>query len=140
VVGWTVSFYIRYVLTDDRTVSLGELEGALRQIGQAYAIDGDLIKFGEAGYGLIDITHRGDPICDDDLDLLSRLAEKKRHREVIRATVRDAKGLVCVQPLNTQGARTGEVLAPIWDWLLANRAGLLAWEGGHFFDRPGELT
>ena len=135
-----MGYYIRYVLNDDRAVSLRELESALRQVDQAYGIDGDLLKFGEAGYGLIDITHRGDPICDDDLDLLARLAEKKRHREVIQITVRDAKGLVCVQPLSTQEARSGEVFAPLWEWLLANRTGLLAWEGGHFFDRIGELS
>lgn len=135
-----MSYYIRYVLTDERAISLEELEGALRQVAQAYAINGGLIRFEGAEYGLIDITHRGDPICDDDLDLLAQLAEVKSHRDAIQAIVRDAKGLLCVQPLNSQNTRTGEILAPLWEWLLTNRAGLLAWEGGRFFDSAGELT
>jgi hypothetical protein len=135
---WAVSFYIRYILTDHRAVTAGELEQALRQVDPTYAIDGDLIKLG-AGYGIIDIAHRGDPICDGDLDLLARLAEKREHRDAIVAAVWDAKSMVCVQPVNSLEARTEEVLAPLWDWLLANRAGLLAWEGGTFFGRAGEL-
>lgn len=136
---WAVSFYIRYVLTDDRAATLVELEQALRQVDPAYTIDGDLIRMGESGYGVIDITHRGDPICDGDLDLLARLAAKKKHRDTILAAVRDAKSMVCVQPVSSLEARTDEVLAPLWDWLLANRAGLLVWEGGYFFNRAGEI-
>jgi hypothetical protein len=134
-----VSFYIRYVLTDDRAITLGDLEQSLRQVDPAYAIDGDFISRGGAGYGIIDLTYRGDPICDGDLELLARLAEKKRHRDAIQAAIRDAKGMVCVQPVNSLESRTEEVLAPLWDWLLGNRAGLLVWEGGYFFNRAGEL-
>ena len=47
--------------------------------------------------------------------------------------------MVCVQLVNSLEARTDDVLAPLWDWLLANRAGLLVWEGGHFFNRVGEM-
>jgi hypothetical protein len=134
-----MSFYIRYVLTDDRPVSIGDLEQALRQINPAYAIDGDLIELNQKGYGIIDITHRRDPICDGDLDLLARFAEKRKSRDSILAALRDAKSMVCVQPLSGGVAHPDEVLAPLWDWLLANRAGLLAWEGGHFSNRDGVL-
>ena len=136
---WAVSFYIRYVLTDDRAVTLGELEHALRQVDPVYTIDGDLIRLGESGHGIIDIAHRGDPMCDGDLDLLARLAVNKQHRDAILADVRDAKGIVCVQPVNSLEPRTDKILAPLWDWLLANRAGLLVLEGGRFFNRMGEM-
>lgn len=134
-----MSFYIRYVLTDTQTVTVGELEKVLRQVDSTYVIDGDLIRLGEAEQGVIDITHRGDPICDDDLDLLTRLAVSKEHRNAILAAIQDARGMVCVQPLNPVEFRACKVLTPLWDWLLANRAGFLAWEGGQFFDRTGEL-
>ena len=100
---WAVSFYIRYVLTDDRAVTLKELEEALQQVNPAYVIEGNLIKLGAGEHGIIDITQRGDPICDDDLNLLAWFAEKTRHREEIQDSLRNAKCMVTVQPLRSNG-------------------------------------
>jgi hypothetical protein len=136
-----VSYYIRYVVTDDRAVTLPELEQVLQQVDPTCAIDGDLIVWGDEEYGQIDITCPGDPICDGDLNLLERLAEKKRHREVIRNSLRNAKSLVTVQPLwAADDATVEKILNPLWEWLLANRAGVLAVEGGHFFNQAGALN
>ena len=129
-----LSCYHRYVVTDDRAVTLKELEEALQQVDPAYAIEGDLIKLGAGEYGIIDITQRGDPICDDDLNLLARFAEKTKHHEETLASLRNAKCMVTVQPLRSDG------LEPLWDWLLRNLAGILAFEGGHFCSREGPLN
>jgi hypothetical protein len=133
-----VSHYIRFVLTDEKPVLIEELESALRRVNEGYAIDGGVITFDGIELGLIDITQRGDPICDDDLDLLTRQAEKKHKRDLIQASLRNAMSLLCVQLLNAQDAKSDDALAPLWDWRLANREGLLASEGGYFFNRAGE--
>jgi hypothetical protein len=120
-----VSCYHRYVVTDDRPVTLAEMECALQEVDPTFAIDGEILGLGEKEYGLIDITFPGDPICDGDLELLARLARTKRNRDIILACLWDAKCLVTVTPLSEEGS----VLQPLWDWLLANRAGVLAFEG-----------
>jgi hypothetical protein len=134
-----VSIYIRFILTDDLAVTLADVESALQQINPTYALDGEIIRVGETEYALINITQRGDPICDDDLDLLVRFAQTKKHRDDILTVLRSARSMVCVQPLNSLDSKTVDVLAPLWDWLLANRAGMLVWEGAHFFNRAGKL-
>lgn len=68
--------------------------------------------------------------------MLARLAEKTWNRDLILASLRGAKCLVTVTPLWEDAS----VLQPLWDWLLANRAGILAFEGGCFRTRAGRLN
>jgi hypothetical protein len=131
-----VSCYHRYVVTDDQPVTLTELERALRQVDPAFAIDGDTLRLGETKCGLIDVTYPGDPVCNGDLELLARLAEGKGNRDPILASLRGAECLVTVTPL----CEDASVLQPLWDWLLANRAGILAFEGAYFRTRAGILN
>lgn len=126
-----MSCYHRYIVTDDRPLTLAELASALQEVDSTFAIDGEVLKCGEKEYALIDITFPGDPICDGDLELLAWLAEEQRNRDVILAGLRDVKCLVTVTPLWEDGS----FLQPLWDWLLANRAGIVAFEGGHFRTR-----
>lgn len=83
---------------------------------------------------VIDISQRGDPICDDDLNLLPRFAEKTSQREETLASLRTAKCMITVQPLRSNG------LEPLWDWLLRNHVGILAFEGGHLCSREVSLN
>ena len=135
-----MSHYIRYVLFDAQPVTLEELNDALRAVNSTCTIDAGVLTVDQAEVAAIDVTRRGDPVCDGDLDLLTRLAERKKRRVEIQAALRRATGMVCVQPLNTLRPQTDELLAPLLDWLTTNRAGLLALEGGRFFDRVHELT
>jgi hypothetical protein len=134
-----MSCYIRYVTTDRRAVDLQELEQALKAVDPAFVIQGDLIRHGEDDCGIVDITTRGHPVCDGDLELLERLAAPKRQRLQILSLLRQATGMVCVQPLAGPKGNETDLLAPLWAWLLENRGGLLVWEGGHFSDQTGDL-
>lgn len=136
-----MSYYIRYVLTEDHGVTLTELEQALHTVAPTSSIENDLILLGDEAYGQIDITYRGDPICDEDLELLSRFAREKQNRDAILESLRNAKSMVTVQPIWSGDEETvSKVLDPLWEWLLANRAGILAVEGGYFYNQAGALN
>jgi hypothetical protein len=113
-------------VTDERVLTLGEVEQALRQIDPTYVIDGDLLCRRGVELAIIELAFPGDPNCDGDLDLLYRQAERQANRNAVQAILQKCKCLVSIQPL------TDESLESLWDWLLANRAGLVAFEGGCF--------
>ena len=136
-----MSFYIRYFITEDRVVTLPELEAALRQASPGYGIDADIIVLDGEEFGQIDIIERGHPFWDDELAVVGEWAEERRGREALRTALGQARSLVTVQPIwSREDAETRSVLRPLFEWLLAHRAGVLAVEGGTFHDRAGEVV
>jgi hypothetical protein len=136
-----MSFYTRYVVTDERPIQLDDLEAALRIAHPDYAIEQGLLRLGSREIGLIDISVRGDPICDGDLELLVRQADNNNPRHAaIASQIEQARSLVCVQRLASMDDKAEDFLVPLWDWLLHHRSGVLASEGGGFVVGRGQAA
>ena len=135
-----MTYYIRYVVTDDKEATLPELEQALQSTNAGYEIDGETVVLDNKEIGRIDVTETGDHLFEGDLELLRGFAEQSRNKDTLLAELRRAKSLVTIQPIWSLGYdETLEVLEPLFDWLLANRAGILADEGGLFYNRAGAI-
>lgn len=122
--------YHRYLIADAGTATLDELRQSLKAYDPAYDMDGELITYNGAERGiLVDVTHRGDPIFDGDVNLLKRHANKEKncddlHRELDRA--------MCMVTTQITSTCDESALETLWDWLRVNKKGILAFEGGGF--------
>ena len=138
-----MGYYMRYIAVDEREITLPLLESALKQIDPAYAIvdvlgeSGALTCSGEL-YGLIEVNRPGDGLFDEELDALEEFLEEA-HREgraTVLETLHNARAIVAVQVL-WQGRETEDTMSkldPLWDWLPANRQGLLRVDGEGYYD------
>ena len=77
-----MGYYMRFIVTDEKDVSLGPLESALKQIDPAYLIDRDeeadsegLLKWRDAVYGQIEVNRPGDGLFDGEIEELKEFVE-----------------------------------------------------------------
>ena len=124
-----MTVYHRYIIANGNATTIEELQQGLQEVDPRFNIDGDAIVFKDTECGIIDVTNRGNPIFDGDIDLLTHLAEKSRQRNEIRQALSDSRCMVTVQPISTAYETAFDLL---WEWLRINREGILAYEGGHF--------
>lgn len=125
-----MTIYHRYVIAGGDTVTLDELQRCLRACDSAYDIDGEHITYqGEDRGIIIDVTQRGDPIFDGDIDLLERHANREKNRDELHRELSRCNCMVTTQISSNCDEGALEV---IWNWLRDHRKGILAWEGGGF--------
>lgn len=125
-----MSTYHRYLIADGGKTSLDELRQCLRDSDRSYDIDGDSVTFDGAERGIIiDVTERGDPVFDDDIDLLGRYADNDPDGDEIR---RGLAGSTCMVTMQVTGDCDETALDALWEWLRAHKQGTLAYEGGAF--------
>lgn len=140
---------MRYIVTADQQVNLPVLEAALKQVDEAYAFtnvshgrreSGDLTHAG-ALYVQVEVNRPGDGLFEEELEELRGEAEEAagEGREVVLATLNTAKAVVAVQLLfqNRGTEATLRRIDPLWEWLFANRAGLLQADGEGYYNRSG---
>lgn len=137
-----MSYYIRYILSDAKEVTLLELEEALQQVNPNYALAEGILTFDNQEHGHIEINVINDGIFEDDIELLKGFAEEKENKDSLLAILKVSKSMVTVQPIwkDRDDEETLEMLEPMFDWLIDNRVGLLAVEGGSFFNSDGPIT
>jgi hypothetical protein len=125
-----MSTYHRYLIADGGNASLDELRQCLRVCDPLYDIDEDTVTFDGAEREIIvDITERGDPIFDDDIDLIGRHADNdpasdEIHRGLDRST--------CMVTMQVTSTCDETALDALWEWLRVHKKGVLAYEGGTF--------
>ena len=125
-----MSTYHRYSIADGGNTSLDELRECLRDIDPLYDIDGDTVTFDGAECGIIiDIAGRGDPIFNDDINLLGRFADNDPAGDEIR---RRLDGSTCMVTTQVTADCDGMALDALWEWLRVHKKGTLAYEGGSF--------
>ena len=125
-----MSTYHRYLIANGGNTSLDELGQCLRDSDPSYDIDGDTVTFDGDERGIIvDVTERGDPIFDDDIDLLSRYADNDPARDEIH---RHLAGSTCMVTMQVTGDCDETALDALWEWLRVHKKGILAYEGGTF--------
>jgi hypothetical protein len=139
-----MGYYLRYLITDDRAISLEQIHRGLERIDSAYSItpDGDL-KYGIDVYGEIELNSPSDGLFDeeiaefkDELGFMPQSVAKTKVVDILNRT----NTIVAVRVL--WGGRPTEQtlvrLSPLWAWLFANYEGVLYAdvEGYYGADKP----
>ena len=125
--------YHRYVLDDAATISLSELETALRSIDNAYRFDGESLVRGNHDCALqIDVTERGSDIFDGDIDLLIGFAGRRRDCDTLVARL---NGVTCMVTMQVVSYSDESAIEHVFDTLSRLHSGLAVYEGG-IFDTP----
>ena len=125
-----MSTYHRYLIADGGNTSLDELRQCLRDCDPLYDIDGDTVTLDGAECGIIvDVTERGDPIFDDDIDLLARRANNDSAADEIHRRLDRSTCMVTLQVISTYDETA---LDALWEWLRVHKKGIVAYEGGEF--------
>ena len=93
-------------------------------------MDEDVVTFDGAERGIIvDITERGDPIFDDDIDLVARHADNDPAGDEIHRCLDRSTCMVTMQVTSTCDQNALDVL---FEWLRNHKKGVLAYEAGAF--------
>jgi len=138
-----MGFYMRYIATDDQSVSLEEIGTAIQSVDPEYSIIDEEVHHGAELYGEIEINLRGTELCDEELGELAESVEdiQGENKQQVLDSLRDAKSIVAVRVLwqerNTED--TLEKLDPIWNWLFENRQGILQVDGDGYYDETGSI-
>lgn len=143
-----MSHYMRYIVVDEQPVGPGELARALISSDPIYAVEPDesaatvTVLYGDAAAAQIEINVPGDGLFDQELDYLRRdvlATDDGTARERVLATLDTARAIVAAQVLrgayDEHDAPTR--LDPLWQWLFANRKGLLQADGEGYYDGLG---
>jgi hypothetical protein len=143
-----VGYYMRFIVTDEKDASLSVLEMALKHIDSAYLIERDeesdsegLLKCGNEVYGQIEVNLPGDGLFDREIEELKdfvKSSEGAKQPEVLNVLAQ-AKAIVAVRVLDQgrEGEETLVKIDPLWQWLFANRQGLLQASGEGYYDASG---
>ncbi|MBO0888566.1 hypothetical protein J2P12_05635 [Candidatus Bathyarchaeota archaeon] len=137
-----MGYFMRYVATDSKPVTLDQIEAALKKASPDYSIRkfsetrGEL-RLGNDIYGTVEINRAGDQLFASEIQGLVEEVEEAGgigKKTVLRA-LDDASSIIAVQVL--WGPRkTEETLAKLdslWNWLLANHEGLVQADGEGYY-------
>lgn len=136
-----MGYYMRYISTDNRKLSLTDLDSALKSIDSSYTISAGEIQYGEELYGEIEINPRGSELCDEELEELQDflIDTKGESKERIVETLNQATAIIAVRVL-WQGRNTEQTLEKldlIWQWLFSNLSGLMQADDEGYYDETG---
>jgi hypothetical protein len=128
-----MGYYMRYIVTDERPVTVQELADAFRAADPGYHLE-ELAAELTVHHGARCIAHLtfnvpGDGLFDEEREELLEEAgdaRGKRRQEVVD-TLRAARQIVAVQVLHGgEGiVSTLDLIDPLWEWLRANRTGII---------------
>jgi hypothetical protein len=136
---------MRYIVADERPVTLPDVEAALTETGRDYVVDGEdteaTLRYRGNAVGHLTLNVPDDGLFDEERDELVAFAEDGdgRGKDRVLETLRTARGIVAVQILFGDGdtERTLSAIDPLWRWLHANRRGLLQADGEGYYDDTG---
>ena len=143
-----MGYYMRYIVTDEKEISLAMLESALQQLDSAYQIERDepaddegLLKHGEGVYGQIEINRPGDGIFDGELEELAEFvnAAPGENQSRVLEVLHQARAILAIRVVH-ETREIEETLTKIdslWAWLFANRKGLMQAGGEGYYDASG---
>ena len=142
-----MALYIRYLSTDPADITLQTLAEALGTADPSYAIaaagNRRRVMRGEESLGEIEIAHAAQPLFSEEIeDLKAALADlDELAARPVRQLFQQTRAMVVVRVL-WERRDTEETLAglkPLWDWLLAHRAGLLQIDEEGYFGPQGRV-
>lgn len=143
-----MGYYMRFISTDERKISLTVLEAALKEIDSNYRVkrdetdnsQGDLM-LGEDVYGEIEVNLPGDEIFDIEIEELVEFLEEVEgeNKSKVVEVLNNASAILSVRVLDQGRAseETFEKIAPIWDCCFKNYSGLVQADDEGYHDDSG---
>lgn len=145
-----MGYFMRFILTDPQTLDMKAIEEVLTGIDPRYEMRPtdleDLVEvyYDDTLYGQIEMDVRGDELFEDDISAFTEmLGEPKTAGEIIVAdALKAAAQIIAVEMFweGTNGEATFEKFDPLWDWLFANRNGILQADTEGFYNAEGLLV
>lgn len=138
-------YYLRYISSDSQPVTLDVLASAVAPQSQFVVTpledgsDSGEIKKDATVIGEIEISRAGDASFDDDIeqftDDIQDRANCNGKAKVLRLLGEARFGVVVrVFQDGSDTEASLELIRPLWDWLFANRKGLLRADGEGYFE------
>ena len=143
-----MGYYMRFIVTDEKKVSLTELESALKEIDKNYQIDRDegdetegILIYGDETYGQLFISERDNELFEEEIkELIEFLKDAEgENKPKVLEVLKNAKAIFCIRVLD-QSREVEETLIkidPFWKWFFGNRKGLMQAELEGYYDASG---
>jgi hypothetical protein len=136
---------MRYIVADERTVTLDDVRAVFTNAGAEYEVDGDdveaTITLRGRAVGQIVLNLPGDGLFDGEIEELIEFAKRGQGKGLSRVTetLRAARQIVAVQVLfgGDDVEPTLAAIDPLWRWLHENRTGLAQADGEGYYDAKG---
>lgn len=145
-----MGYFMRYISTDARPVTFATLDEVLAAVDTKYALRAtdldELVEVLYDGqlYGQVEIDSPEDELFEDDISAFTEmLGEPKTDGErTVAAALAAAQQIVAVEMFweGTDGEATFSKFDPLWDWLFANRTGILQADTEGFYSTEGLLV
>lgn len=131
-----MSYYLRFLSEDDRPLLLGEVMAGLQGLG-FWIDEGGTLYRGDELLGQLEVSGPGDGPFEAESDELRHEARRGGAAAgPVLTRLASLTAIVAVGVLwqERTAEQTLDLLSPLWDWLLANRHGLIHADGEGFYD------
>ena len=145
-----MGYYMRYIAADERPLSLAAISEALSLINPRYLMRptdlDDLVEvlYDDKLYGQSEINRPGDELFEDDISaFIEMIGEASTSEErLVMMTLTAATQIIAVEMFwqGTDSEATFALFDPLWDWLFANRRGILQADTEGFYNAEGLLV
>jgi hypothetical protein len=131
---------MRFLSEDARPLALAEIMAGLTAADPGFCLDeGKLLKRGDELLGQLDLSMADDELFQEEIGKLQEEADDGQATAAagaVAARLGSATAILAVQVLwqDRTAAQTLDLLAPLWQWLLANRRGFIHADGEGFYD------
>lgn len=128
---------LRFFMADERSLTLSQLETNLQQVNPAYKINDVSTRSAEAGIfnigpdvlGQLEIKRYGRKNFDHEIKEFTEVMQttKRANKQVVTDVLENTKVIVVLTlpPGSRENGDIQEKVEPLWEWLFANRTGLL---------------
>ncbi len=145
-----MGYYMRYIVADERPLTLESLGVVFKTIDSRYVMrPTDLdelveVVYDDKLYGQIEINAPGDELFEDDISAFVEMLGTATSTEerLVAATLTAATQMIAVEMFweGTDSEATFAIFDPLWDWLFANRRGILQADTEGFYSADGLLV
>ena len=145
-----MGYYMRYIVADEKPLTLESLSEVFKAIDSRYVMRAtdldELVEVVYEGklYGQIEINAPGDELFEDDISAFIEMlgAPTSQEEHLVTATLSAATEIIAVEMFweGTASEATFALFDPLWDWLFANRRGILQADTEGFYSADGLLV
>lgn len=143
-----MGYYLRFILTEARPVSLASLQDALQTIDPQYHLRVDSfddmtgeLAFGDNIIGTIELNTADDDIFREDIDDLCDLVihSTQDNTHTLLDMLENAVAMVAVSARwpDDDPTPTLDKLEALWDWLFTHYGGILQADNDGFYNQDG---
>jgi hypothetical protein len=145
-----MGYYMRYLVDDDKEVSLDMIEAVLQRVDPRYSFAAKDVQkeqaelmLGAELYGELEINRRGSDLMDEELGELLEDVEDAQGDGLdrVKRLLQGCRFMVTARVLwqGREPEATLEKIDPLWEWLFSEYRGLMQADGEGYYDRNGQV-